>query len=130
MAVMNSLHEKFPRAEIHGCFFHFVQNVWRHVQTTGLQIPYSEDPDFAFQIRLLVALAFVPKENVLEAYDELIATDFFSEENETEYVEQIQALLGYFQSTYVFRIDRAGIRKQPLYPIEIWNVYDTTLNGK
>lgn len=72
----------------------------------------------------------MPKENVVEAYDELIATDFYSEDNETEYLEQIQALLRYFQSTYVYRIDRAGNRKPPLYPIEIWNVYETTLNGK
>lgn len=126
---MNSLRDHFPLSEIHGCFYHFTQNVWRHVQTTGLQVPYSSDSDFAFQIRLLVALAFLPSEKVLEAYEELIGTDFFSEESESQYVGQIQALLGYFQSTYLYRLNRAGNRKAPLFAIEVWNVFLTTLNG-
>lgn len=130
MAVINSVRTNFPQAEIHGCYFHFTQSVWRHVQSIGLQIPYTSDEDFAFQIRLLIALAFVPKENVVEAYDELIATEFYSEDNGSEYEPQIQALLTYFQSTYVFAIDRAGKRKNPLYPVELWNVYENTLAGK
>lgn len=28
---------EFPRAEIHGCFFHFQKSIWRKIQEVGLQ---------------------------------------------------------------------------------------------
>lgn len=130
IGVIKSLSKHFPQAAIHGCFFHFTQNVWRHIQTNGLQVPYTNDEDIAFELRLLIALAFVPEANVIEAYDQLLTTGFYAEENENEYKQQIQILLNYFQSTYLFAIDRTGKRKDPLFPIKIWNVYETTLNGK
>lgn len=129
MAAINAIKENFPMAEIHGCFFHLGQSVWRHVQTVGLQKPYQDDPDFAFNIRLLLSLAFVPTDNVLDAYEELISTEFFAEESKSKYVQQIQALLSYFQLTYIYRIDRTGKKANPLYPPELWNVYDLTLTG-
>lgn len=130
MGVIKSLSNHFPDATIHGCFFHFTQNVWRHIQTNGLQIPYTNDEDFAFELRLLIALAFVPEVNVTEAYEQLMVTEFYTEENANEYKQQIQILLNYFQSTYLFAIDRTGKRKDPLFPIKVWNVYESTLNGK
>lgn len=130
IGVIKSLSEHFPLASIHGCFFHFTQNVWRHIQTNGLQVPYTNYENFAFELRLLIALAFVPEGNVIEAYDQLIATEFYADETESEYKQQIQILLNYFQSTYLFAIDRTGKRKDPLFPIKIWNVYESTLNGK
>lgn len=129
MAVMKSLAERFPNTQIHGCFFHFTQSIWRHIQSIGLQVPYVADEDFAFEIRLLISLAFVPEANVIEAYEQLIVTSFYSEDSDSEYKEQIQVLLTYFQSTYLFGIDRAGKRKEPLYQIKLWNVYELTLTG-
>lgn len=131
MAVMNSIRKCFPLCQIHGCFFHFTQNIWRHVQTVGLQTVYTNDENFALKIRLLIALAFVPVDNVIEAYAQLIETEFFSEDNQSEHTEAIQNLLAYFQSTYIYRISiRNGNRQKPLYDIGIWNVYENTLAGK
>lgn len=129
MAAIKSVQQHFPLTEVHGCFFHFTQNVWRHVQSSGLQAVYASDEDFALQIRLLMALAFVPSEKVLEAYEELAATDFFSEDSDSEYANQVQALLSYFQTTYVYKITRTGVRKEPLFVIPSWNVFESTLLG-
>lgn len=129
MGAIKSLTKHFPNAEIHGCFFHLTQSVWRHIQSIGLQIPYTNDEDFAFEIRLLISLAFVPEANVIEAYEQLIVTSFYSEDSDNEYKEQIQVLLTYFQSTYLFGIDRVGKRKAPLFQIKLWNVYELTLTG-
>lgn len=129
MGVIKSLTKHFPMAQIHGCFFHLTQSVWRHIQSIGLQVPYTSDEDFAFEIRLLISLAFLPEENVIEAYEQLIATSFYSEDTESEFKEQVQVLLTYFQSTYLFGIDRAGKRKAPLFQIKLWNVYELTLTG-
>lgn len=128
-AAINAINKAFPMAEIHGCRFHLGQSVYRHVQQVGLQSVYRSDPDFALQIRLLTALSFVPPENVVDAYDELMTTEFFDENTESQYKDQIQALVQYFQTTYVYRVDRRGQRKPPLFPPSLWNVYEQTLTG-
>lgn len=128
-AAMRAIVESFPDADIHGCNFHFGQNFWRHVQTVGLQSVYSSDADFALNIRLLLALAFVPIESVSDAFDELMTTEFYSEESESVHSEAIQNLVQYFQITYVYRIDRTGKRKYALFPPHVWNVYEQTLTG-
>lgn len=128
-AAMKAIAENHPGADIHGCNFHLGQNFWRHIQTYGLQTVYSSDADFALNVRLLLALAFVPVDSVAEAFDELLEYPFFSEESQSEHVDAIQNLLQYFQLTYVYRVDRKGNRKDPLFPPHIWNVFDTTLTG-
>lgn len=127
-AAISAVQENFPQAEVHGCHFHFGQNIWRHIQAEGLQLKYNEDEDFAFQLRLLIALAFVPVENVIDAYTELVSTDFFTQPN--EHKDAIERLLTYFQFTYVYGLDRLGNRKEPTFPIKLWNMYDVTLSGK
>lgn len=125
---MLSVQAVFKDANVHGCFFHFAQNVWRHIQDVGLQEIYASDADVAFNIRLLIALAFVPPNHVIAAYDELIGIDFYNEETESEYKDEIQALLTYFQSTYVYAIARiSGERRTPRFAPELWNVYQNTL---
>lgn len=129
IAAMKSIAENFEEADIHGCNFHLGQNFWRHVQSSGLQAVYSKDADFALNLRLMLALAFVPLESVAEAFDELMTMEFFSEDSESEHCDAIQNLVQYFQSTYVYRIDRTGKKKNALFPPLVWNVYETTLTG-
>lgn len=128
-AAMLSINGIFKEATVHGCFFHFSQNVWRRIQNVGLQTVYAEDEDFAFNLRLLVALAFLPPNDIVNAFEELLTTDFFNEDVDSEYSAEIQNLVTYFQSTYVFAIDRRGRRKNPLYPVELWSVHANTLAG-
>lgn len=128
-AAIKATQNSFPMAEIHLCRFHFGQNVWRHIQSVGLQQVYASDPDFAQNIKLLTALAFVPVDNVVDAYDELVSIEFFDENSDSEYKDRIQTLLTYFQSTYIYRVDRKGVRRPPLFPPAMWNVYEQTLTG-
>lgn len=128
MATLNAVKRNFPLSEVHGCFFHFSQNIWRHIQNVGLQNVYNNDEDFALNLRYLIALAFVPVDNVENAYEELVSTEFYSEPN--EHKDKIESLLDYFQSTYVYAFDRLGKRKAPLFPVELWNVFEETLHGK
>lgn len=128
MAAINAVKINFPLAETHGCLFHFGQSIWRHIQLVGLQSVYNEDANFAFQLRLLVALAFLPVECISDAYDELIATDFFDGPN--EHKNAIEELLTYFQTTYVYGFDRFGKKKDPLFPPALWCVFALVLSGK
>lgn len=129
MAAINAIKVNFPLAEIHLCFFHNGQSVYRHVQWVGLQSQYQNDPDFALQIRMLLALAFLPAHKTAAAFDQLLNTEFYSDETESEHKEAIQALLAYVQNTYVYRTARrTGNRSEPLFPPKLWNVYDITGN--
>lgn len=131
-AAINAVKKCFPLSEVHGCFFHFSSNIWKHVQQYGLQTIYNSNGDFALQIRMLTALAFVPTDQVEAAYNQLMETAFFCEEGMAEYEEHqngIDNLVKYFQDTYVFATDRFGKRKPPLFPPAIWNVYENVLLG-
>lgn len=128
MAAINAIKRNFPLTEVHGCYFHFSQNIWRHIQNVGLQNKYNHDEDFALQLRYLIALPLVPVDKVEAAYEELVSTAFFSGEN--PHKEGIEELITYFQTTYVYSFDRFGKRKPPLFPKELWNVFEETLSGE
>lgn len=129
LAAINAAKHIFPLASVHGCFFHFTQNLWRKIQTLGLQSEYNTNAEFAFNFRLIIALAFLPEDSVLEAYEELMGTDFFTD-NEPAYKAKLEEFLTYFQATYLFSFDRLGQKKPPLFDISLWNVYSETLSGK
>lgn len=93
-----------------------------------MQSKYSDDPDFALQLRHITALAYLPPQSIEEAYDELVATEFFDSETNPHH-EAIDKLLEYFQKTYVKDFDRRGNRKDPLFPPQLWSVYDVMLSG-
>lgn len=77
-AAIIAIQKVFPNASIHGCNFHLGQNLWRHVQQVGLQARYSDDPDFAHNLRLVFALAFIPIDDVADAFSDLTETTFFA----------------------------------------------------
>lgn len=79
-AAIKALKKLFTDAQIHGCNFHFAQNIWRHIQQAGLQVKYSEDADFALNMRYILALPYVPIENVEHAFTAIASTDFFSDD--------------------------------------------------
>ena len=70
-AVMKVVEEEFPMVKIQGCNFHFCQCIMRHISSAGLKTQYEDDIDFAFRMRHLAALAYVPPEKVVHAFEEL-----------------------------------------------------------
>lgn len=68
-AAINAFNATFPASIHRGCYFHFTQCVWRRIQGIPEVLRrYSEDPDFALNIRLLTALAFLPPEDVPDVF--------------------------------------------------------------
>lgn len=130
-ATINAASKFFNSAKLHGCYFHFCQSVYRNVQNVGLQQIYSIDQNFAHNIRMLMALAFIKPEQVINAYDKLIITDFWNDNNEIEFNVEKQTLLNYFEATYIGKIGRSAQsqRKRPLFDIILWNMHDVTLNS-
>lgn len=118
---INALRAAFPDAQIQGCYFHLSQNIFRHVQSSGLQDRYADNIDFAMEIRKLAALAFVPIADVI-AYFELL-------EESAGFPEAAEPVLEYFEQYYIGRRRRNGVRRTPAFPIPLWNVHAPTLDG-
>jgi len=60
----NITSNKVLQTNIHGCFFHLSQGIWKYIQEYDLCNQYCCDPVFALELRKLAALAFVSIEKL------------------------------------------------------------------
>ena len=113
MALLNAVRDLFPNSTLKGCSFHFCQAFYRKVQSLGLQNRHRDDDEFNLKIRMLAAVAFVPTTDVIRAFESL------SENLPLD--APAQAIIDYFEDTYVGRLRPGGQRKNPLFPITCMN---------
>ena len=118
LAVLNAITTSFPDSSKKGCFFHFSQAIFKKIQSLGLQVRYKDDEDFAHKVRMLAALAFVPEADVIDAF-EAVSEDFPLD---------AQAVIDYFEDTYIGRLRPGGHRRAPLFDMELWNMYNQTID--
>ena len=122
-ASINAFHAEFPAARQRGCFFHFSQCLWKHIQQyPSVAEDYREQPDFALNLKMMAALAFVPVADVGAAYDAFVDSDFA-----TQNEDRLVALLAYFEGTWVGSI-RGTRRRAPLFEIDLWNCRQSVLD--
>jgi hypothetical protein len=115
-AALNSINEHFPTTAVHGCFFHFGQCLWRNLQSLGLQDWYLE-PENSLLIKIIQALAFVPPDDVIDAFQQLM-------DSLDVHTDQILSdFLAYFEGTWLGIVQR-GRRRRPKFDIAIWNVHN------
>ncbi|KAL3692881.1 hypothetical protein R1sor_006532 [Riccia sorocarpa] len=96
--------EVFPAARLRGCYFHFSQCIWRKIQSTPEFLTcYGKKVEFAFNLRKLMALAFIPPADTEHAFDLLCESPFFTNR---EHVRILAPLLDYFQETWIGRIKK------------------------
>ena len=79
------------------------------------------DSQFGLQFLIIAALAFVPPHNVVNSYDELCCVDIRS-----EYDGDADKVLDYFKDTYIGHFHRNVSWRPPLFPIELWNMFNRT----
>jgi len=77
-----------------------------------------ENPEFTLQLRMLPALAFLPKDDVISSYNVLIESNY-----DTKNEEILKQFLDYFENTWLGKLDRRRKRKQPKIEIDIWNCF-------
>jgi len=91
---INAFTSVYPSCQITACFFHVSQCLWRKIQQEGLQTIYSTDVDFAVNAKMLAALAFVPLQDIVKAFEELI-----------NYLpESILPIADYFEDNFIGRL--------------------------
>lgn len=116
LGIVNACEQQFPQVTYSGCFFHFTQNIYRKVQEK-LKVAYADTNDRTIKnfAHMLMALAFVPVEDVPKAFRELKAI----------LPQQMKYVRTYFQNSYVGNPD-----SPPRYPIPLWNQFDSAWNKK
>lgn len=123
-AELSAFNEAFPRAEQKGCFFHFSQCFYRHIQKfPEILNRFTTDSNFSLNIWNLVALAFVPPDDVLSTYELLIREEFFVD-NAVLLVD----FIWYFERTWLGPWNPLRTaRVAPLYAIPLWNCFHSVL---
>ena len=110
-ACINAIPNVFPQATVLGCLFHLCKSVYRHVQSLGLQEQYLVDEEFRVNIKMIPALAFVPPDDIIPAFQALSQHCEGNEEH----------ILDYFEVNYIGELQR-GRRRNPLFAHIMWNI--------
>ena len=67
------------------------------------------------KVKQMMALAFVPENDVVEVYEKLTNSNSFKDD-----LENVDILMDYFEDNYIGRL-RRGRRSQPRFAISLWN---------
>ncbi len=96
--------------------------MWRKVQSLGLTNAYREaDGHFALCCKSMACLAFVPVSHVYSAFSQLV--------NSNDFDERTEPLVSYFEETWIGRQTAMGSRQEPMFPVELWNMYDRAVSN-
>ena len=118
IAASNAATGTFGGAHASRRYFHLGQAVDRKVVALGIRGKYRVDDSFRLRAKSLPALAFLPPDRVVEAYNEL-QQSFPDCEND---------LLSHFEDNYIGRLTPGG-RRSPRFSIESRNVRERALRG-
>ncbi|KAK9753340.1 hypothetical protein QE152_g3520 [Popillia japonica] len=68
---------------------------------------------------MIIGLAFVPMQNMQNALNGL----------SDNLAEELQPMLDWFEDNYIGGLNRRGNgRREPIFPHDMWNMYDRVLN--
>ncbi|CAF1250261.1 unnamed protein product [Rotaria sordida] len=95
---------EFPTSKHSACFFHFCQAIYRQIQHLGMQKDYSTNESLRLLCRKIMALALMPREQVVNSFNEIQA-------DADQLPDRPMAdLLKYFEQNW-------------LNDIDLWNVF-------
>ena len=66
IAAISAFKHVFPQVQICGCLFYLSQSIMRKVSDKGLKREYQRNSLFAEQIKMIIALAFVPASQICQ----------------------------------------------------------------
>lgn len=70
-AALKAVREAFPGAQLKGCYFHLGKSFYGKIRDSNLEELYASDEELRTYAKCFKALAFVPVDNVVEAFEEL-----------------------------------------------------------
>jgi hypothetical protein len=145
MPVIKEVQVVFGRdIKINGCYVHFRRNLRRNLQKQKfLQTLSLKCTTFYCFVSALVALAYVPEDEVVSYYQALLEEELpgtfdairthIGQGNDDDFQDfdnikkSIDAFLQYVEKTYIGQPGRLGSWNPPRFPIRLWNQHDATL---
>jgi len=124
-AAMSAFSGAYPDTTMTGCYFHLWQSVIHKVNEIGLKTEYKTNNKVCSYVRCLPALAFVPPDNVEEAFKLLAESQLIT-------VDHLDELTSFFEITYIRgrrQRGRAATYSPAAFPIETWNQHTAGSNG-
>ena len=99
LAIISASETELTTARVTGCYFHFCQSLWRHVQELGLSTLYRENLRVQNCIRQLMSLGYLPLAVVRQNFLQ------FCRSRRTETLASVSrssniCRVGYIQRTY------------------------------
>lgn len=122
IAVINVIKIEFPESTHNGCFFHLGQNIWRKIQSCQLAAKYGKESDFALKLRHIAALAYLPPEEIPDAFTSI---------KDNVLPEEAERVIEWFETYYVYgKISSRSkgnnvcvTKRAPLFPPSLWSVH-------
>ena len=59
-AMFIAIQTELPRVPISGCYFHYTQSLWRHIQDNGLVVAYRTNRRLRNLVRRVMAIGYLP----------------------------------------------------------------------
>jgi len=116
-ALINAILEVAENAELRLCLFHLRQAAFRKLAELGLQAAFRDPEDDSVRkaFRQIVGIAFVPVDDVVDAFLQVRAA----------LPARMAAFADYFETNYIMGRRPRGRRQPtaPRYPIKQWNQY-------
>lgn len=69
LAAVKASRAEFNEVRTQGCHFHLCQSILRKIQEKHLISRYNQDEEFSVNLRKLGALAFLPPEEIKDAFE-------------------------------------------------------------
>lgn len=122
-AFMNAMNDVFPECDVVGCLFHLKQALFKHISICGVMDLYN-DIRSARDFRKLFALTFVPYRDVHTAYNRLLHTEFYVEND-----KRLKCYLDYVETTWIGVMGRRNQRVEARFDLKLWNHYSSVKNN-
>lgn len=131
LAAIKAAQESFPNARVQGCYFHFKKNIVSNLGQHGFKSRYEKDIKFGHEVRMLMALAFIPPDKIVDAFEYFERNSKLLNADQQTNDPKLKAFVtDYFANHYIGKIKKNGKRGKPQFPVDLWNVHDVTVNGK
>ena len=119
-ALLSALEVELHGVRVSGCYFHFMQSLWRHIQELGLTHHYCQRHHVKSFLRKLLALGHLPLQLVRQNFNMLLQSQRTSRLL-CRYPEP-QNFVRYVRGTYM--------APNGNFPLRLWNVFDRDIDTR
>ena len=139
-AAIKAVKAVYPEAKVECCDTHWKRCLRSNQSEHGLITHMNEDSTIQQFNRKLWALSYIPEEDVIDVYTNIILPtlpvvdndDSDNDEQEADdYTIAMDAYLNYFESTWIGAVNkRTGIRGRPKFNMGLWVKYAAVKEGR